>query len=180
MLASGLMLKKRALSAGALAAICLGLALGIGLGLTACDRTSKLEEGVSTEVQVRKEFGDPTTVTVEADGTRTMDYPRQPQGWTNYVIKIGTDGKVSSIRQLVTPDNFAKVKPGMGQQEVRNILGRYAKAQRFDLKNEEVWDWRFKDGNFSKIFSVTFDASGKVTGTGISDDPRESLTGGKN
>jgi outer membrane protein assembly factor BamE (lipoprotein component of BamABCDE complex) len=149
--------------------------------LQACDpqRVAKLEEGVSTEVQVRKEFGDPVTITTEADGSRTMDYPRQPEGWTNYVIKIGADGKVSSIRQLVTTDNFAKITAGLGQQEVRNILGRPAKQQRFDLKKEEIWDWRFKDGQMSKIFSVTFDTSGKVTTTGVSDDPRESLTGGK-
>jgi hypothetical protein len=55
-----------------------------------CDpqRVEKLEEGVSTEVEVRKQFGDPVTIT-EADGSRTIDYPRQPEGWTNYVIKIG-------------------------------------------------------------------------------------------
>jgi outer membrane protein assembly factor BamE (lipoprotein component of BamABCDE complex) len=148
--------------------------------LTACDpqRIEKLEEGVATEVDVRKQFGDPVTVTVEADGSRTMDYPRQPEGWTNYVIKIGPDGKMSSLRQLLNPDNFAKVKPGLGQQEVRNILGRPAKTMPFALKQEEVWDWRFKQhGQESKMFSVTFDATGKVVGTAIADDPRETMSG---
>ena len=85
------------------------------LALAACDRVDKLEEGVSTEVDVRKQFGDPVTVTVEPDGTRTLDYPRQPEGWTNYVIKVGPDGKMSSLRQLLNPDNFDKVKPGLGK-----------------------------------------------------------------
>ncbi len=152
-------------------ALCLG---ALVWSLAACDRAGKLEEGVSTEVQVRKEFGDPVTITVEADGTRTFDYPRQPEGWANWVIKIGADGKVTSIRQLVTPDNFAKVKPGLTQLEVRSILGRPANMQKFALKKEEVWDWRFKqNGQESKMFSVTFDAAGKVTGTGIADDPRD-------
>lgn len=148
--------------------------------LTACDpqRIEKLEEGVATEVDVRKQFGDPVTVTVEADGSRTLDYPRQPEGWTNYVIKIGPDGKMSSLRQLLNPDNFAKVKPGLGKQEVRNILGRPAKTMPFALKQEEVWDWRFKQhGQESKMFSVTFDAAGKVVGTAIADDPRETMSG---
>ena len=80
--------------------------------LAGCDpqRIEKLEEGVSTEVDVRKQFGDPVTVTAEADGSRTMDYPRQPEGWTNYVIKIGPDGKMSSLRQLLTPDSFARIQ----------------------------------------------------------------------
>lgn len=156
------------------------LALASCLALLACDpqRVERLEEGVATEVDVRKQFGDPVTVTVEPDGTRTMDYPRQPEGWTNYLIKIGPDGKMSSLRQLLNPDNFAKVKPGLTQLEVRNILGRPAKTVPYALKKEEVWDWRFKhNGQESKVFSVTFDASGQVLVTAIGDDARETQSG---
>jgi outer membrane protein assembly factor BamE (lipoprotein component of BamABCDE complex) len=152
----------------------------VAAALLGCDpqRVEKLEEGVSTEVEVRKQFGDPVTVTVLPDGTRTMDYPRQPEGWTNYVIQIGADGKMSSLRQLLNPDNFAKVKPGLGQQDVRNLLGRPAKTTPYALKNEEVWDWRFKhNGQESKLFSVTFDSSGKVVSTATADDPRETMSG---
>ena len=160
---------------------CLALAVLLSVPLAGCDRASVLEESVSTEVQVRKEFGEPRTITVEADGSRTFDYPRQPEGWTNHVIKIGADGKVTSIRQLLTPDNFAKVTPGLTQLEVRAILGRPAKMVPYALKKEEVWDWRFKqNAQDSKLFSVTFDAAGKVLSTSIGDDQRDSLTGGKN
>jgi SmpA / OmlA family len=146
------------------------------LGLSAlsgCDRVDKLEEGVSTEVEVRKQFGEPATIIVEPDGSRTFEYPRQPEGWTNYLIKIGPDGKMSSLRQLLNEDNFAKVKPGMTQLQVRAILGRHAKAWHFDLKNEDVLDWRFKKDNESKMFSVTFAADGKATTMGIGPDTRE-------
>lgn len=150
------------------------------LTLSACDRADKLEEGVSTEVEVRKQFGDPVTVTVTPDGTRTLDYPRQPEGWTNYVIQIGPDGKMSSLRQLLNPDNFARVKPGQSREDVRRLLGRPAKMVRYDLKNEEVWDWRFKEGGqVSKLFSVTFNAAGQVQGSAVADDPRETLTGSR-
>jgi outer membrane protein assembly factor BamE (lipoprotein component of BamABCDE complex) len=144
------------------------------LALAGCDpqRVAKLEEGVSTEVDVRKQFGDPVTVTVAPDGTRTLDYPRQPEGWTNYVIKIGPDGKMSSLRQLLNEDNFARIQPGMGQQQVRDMLGRPAEQKKYDLKREEVWSWRYKPVNESRLFSVTF-VEGKVTTTAKSDDPRE-------
>ena len=158
------------------------LAAALALTVTACDpqRVEKLEEGVATEADVRKQFGDPATVTVEADGTRTLDYPRQPEGWTNYLIKIGADGKMSSLRQLLNTDNFARVQPGQTQQEVRNILGRPAKTVPFALKQQEVWDWRFKaSGQESKIFSVTFDSSGKVVSAALADDPREASTGSR-
>lgn len=156
------------------------LALTTLLLVAGCDRTDKLEEGVSTEVEVRKQFGDPVTVTVLPDGSRTLDYPRQPEGWTNYVIQIGPDGKMSSLRQLLHADNFARVKPGQSRDDVRKLLGRPAKMVRYDLKNEEVWDWRFKEGGqISKIFSVTFDAQGRVQASAVGDDPRETMTGSR-
>jgi outer membrane protein assembly factor BamE (lipoprotein component of BamABCDE complex) len=152
------------------------LAAAVGLlVLAACDaaRVDKLEEGVSTELQVRQQFGEPVTVTVGADGTRTLEYPRQPEGWTNYRIQIGPDGKMSSLRQLLNADNLARVQPGQTQAEVRERLGRPAATQRFALRNEEVWDWRFRPNpNEGKIFSVTFDADGRVRATGTTDDPR--------
>jgi outer membrane protein assembly factor BamE (lipoprotein component of BamABCDE complex) len=148
--------------------------LAAALLAAGCDRVDKLEEGVSTEVEIRKQFGDPVTVTVSPDGTRTLDYPRQPEGWTNYVIQIGPDGKMSSLRQLLNPDNFARVKSGLSRDEVRRLLGRPAKMVRYDLKNEEVWDWRFKQGGVeSKMFSVTFDAQGHVLASAVGEDPRE-------
>jgi hypothetical protein len=148
------------------------LALALAAGLVACDRTAKLEEGVSTEAQVRAEFGEPFTVVIGPDGTRTLEYPRQPEGWTNYRIHIGPDGTMSSLRQLLNPDNFARVKPGLTREQVRQLLGRPAQTTPYALKQEEVWDWRFKQGaggEMSKLFSVTFDAQGRVTATATTD-----------
>lgn len=112
--------------------------------------------------------------------TRVMDCPRQTEGWTNYVITIGPDGQMSSLRQLLHADNIARVTPGPTTQQVHDILGRPAQQKRYELKNEEVWGWRFKqDGQESKLLSVTFDAGGRVTATAIGDDPRETAQGGK-
>lgn len=158
------------------------LSTSLAMTLAGCDpqRVEKLEEGVSTEIDVRRQFGDPATVTAEADGTRTLDYPRQPEGWTNYVVRIGADGKMSSLRQLLNNDNFARVKPGQTQQDVRNILGRPAATVPYALKQQEVWDWRCKpSGQESKLFSVTFDSSGRVVSTALADDPRETSTGSR-
>jgi len=153
-----------------LAAIALAAAL---FSLAGCDqqRIAKLEEGVSTEADVRRQFGEPKAVFNEADGSRTFEYPRQPAGQTNYFITIGADGKMSALRQVLKPAEFAKVTPGLDKTDVRKLLGRPAKTQRFDLKpDEEHWEWRWLDGQQSKIFNVTFDKDGKVTSSAISDD----------
>ena len=143
--------------------------------LVACDakRIEKLEEGVATEADVRQQFGDPVTITEKADGSRIMEYPRQPEGSTNYLITIGADGKMSALRQVLKPSNFAKVEPGWEKAQVRRLLGLPAKTQRIELKQEEVWDWRFADGQENKRFSVTFDTLGRVTSSATTLDAAE-------
>jgi hypothetical protein len=150
------------------------------LALFGCDaaRVAKLEEGVSTEADVRKQFGDPVDVVTAADGARTLEYPRQPEGWTNYFITIGSDGRMSALRQVLTARNFARVASGMDKSELRPLLGRPAKTQSYALKQQEVWDWRYKDGQFAKVFSVTLDSAGKVVTAASADDARETMGGG--
>ena len=144
--------------------------------LAACDqeRINRLEEGFATEADVRQQFGEPTLVVERADGSKLLEYPRQPEGRTNYVIQIGPDGKMSSLRQLLHPDNFARVQPGMAQTDVRKLLGRPAKTWNFPTKPDEaIWDWRFLDGQQRKVFSVTFGRDGQVLSSSTSDDPRD-------
>lgn len=157
-----------------LKAMLMATGLGALLALIGCDqqRISKLEEGVATEADVRREFGEPAAVYSEADGARTLEFPRQPQGQVNYMITIGADGKMSALRQVLKPAEFAKVVAGMDKTEVRRALGKPAKTVRFDLKpDEEHWDWRWLEGQQPKLFSVTFDRDGKVMKTAATDDP---------
>ena len=144
------------------------------LVLAGCDqkKIAQLEEGVSTEADVRARFGEPAAVYEESNGDVTLEYPRQPAGQTNYMISIGPDGKMSALRQVLKPANFAQITPGLSRAQVRRLLGLPAKTQTFELKDEEVWDWRFADGGESRIFSVTFDGQGRVVATGSTLDPK--------
>ena len=65
--------------------------------LTGCDsrRISELEEGVSTEADVRERFGEPAAIYQDVNGDVTLEYPRQPAGHVNYMISIGPDGKMA-------------------------------------------------------------------------------------
>lgn len=152
------------------------------MALAGCDkqRIEKLQPGVSGEAEVRQQFGEPATVTEKSDGSKVFEYPRQPEGSTNYFITLGPDGKLLDIRQALNPGTFAKVNTGMEQAEVRKLLGRPASMQRFATKpDEEVWDWRFLDGQQKKVFSVTFDREKRVQSSATGDDPRETMAGGK-
>ncbi|MBX9834765.1 MAG: outer membrane protein assembly factor BamE [Burkholderiaceae bacterium] len=115
------------------------------LAVVACDpqRINELEEGLSTEVDVRDRFGVPDNVWNEPGGARTLEYNRQPAGQRNYMITIGADGKMSALRQVLTPENFARITPGMEIQEVRRRLGKPAKVTPYALSGETHYDWRF-------------------------------------
>jgi SmpA / OmlA family len=143
--------------------------------LAGCDpqKIAELEEGVATEADVRARFGEPVAVYDEAAGARTLEYPRQPEGQRNYMITIGADGKMSALRQVLTPANFARVVPGLSTDEVRRLLGRPAKQSVYAISPNEDWEWRFLDGTQAKVFTVTFDKAGHVVSSVAAADPRD-------
>ncbi len=164
------------------------------LGLVGCDpqRIAELEEGVATEADVRAKFGEPEKIWSAADlagnpfpgaaaqpGARTFEYNRQPQGQVNYMITIGADGKMSALRQVLTPQNFAQVLPGMPMEQVRKMLGKPMKITPLALKRETHYEWRYSDGpNTPRIFRVEFDSDLKVLRTGsVPDDSQPGVNG---
>jgi outer membrane protein assembly factor BamE (lipoprotein component of BamABCDE complex) len=155
------------------------LALWLLPWLAGCDpqKIAELEEGVATEADVRARFGEPVAVYAEADGARTFEYPRQPMGQRNYMITIAPDGRMSALRQVLTPGNFAKVVPGMDQAQVRRLLGCPARTQTYALQPNQDWDWRFLDGAEAKVFTASFDRDGRVVSTLTAADPERNGTG---
>ena len=152
------------------------LALLAGVLLAACDpqAISELEEGVSTEADVRERFGAPEAVWDGPDGEQIYEYNRQPAGHTNYMISIGADGKMAALRQVLTPNNFARIEPGMAMEDVRRMLGKPMKITSYALKRQIHYDWRYQDGpntSDAKIFTVVFDSDLKVVSTGSMSDP---------
>ena len=149
--------------------------------LLGCDRQriSKLEEGVSTEADVRAKFGPPENIWDGPGGERIFEYNRQPAGQKNYMISIGPDGKMAALRQVLTPANFAKVLPGMMMEDVRKLLGKPMKRTPYPLKNEIAWDWRYLEPpNSSMIFTVWFSPDYRVLRTSSMLDPDPAENGG--
>ncbi len=144
--------------------------------LAACDlqNINELEEGVSTEADVRERFGAPEAVWEGEDGAQIYEYNRQPAGHRNYMITIGPDGKMAALRQVLTPQNFARVVPGMPMEAVRRMLGKPMKVTPYEARRETHYDWRYLDGpnaSDSKIFTVVFDRDLRVVSTGSVRDP---------
>jgi hypothetical protein len=148
--------------------------LSVLLGLVGCDpqRIKELEEGVSTEADVRARFGEPEKVWDGPGGARVFEYNRQPAGQKNYMITIGTDGKMAALRQVLTPENFAKVQPGMMMEDVRKLLGKPAKVTPYELKKETAYDWRYlQPPNTAMVFTTWFNPDLTVVRTTTAADP---------
>ncbi len=142
------------------------------LSLVGCDpqRIKELEEGVSTESDVRQRFGEPENVW-DAPNGRVFEYNRQPAGQKNFMITIGPDGKMSALRQVLTPENFARVQPGMAMEDLRKLLGKPAKVTPYALKRETEWEWRWvQPPNSAMVFSVVLNADQRVLRSGSSPD----------
>ncbi len=173
--------------------------LSFFLALTGCDqqRISELEEGVATEADVRARFGEPEKIwdaadmastplprttlgVVAAPGARTFEYNRQPAGNVNYMITIGPDGKMSSLRQVLSPQNFKLIIPGMSVEQVRKLLGKPMKITPYALKRQTEYDWRYLSSpNVPYIFTTVFDADLRVVSTGSAEEALVNPVGGQ-
>lgn len=153
-----------------------GLLLTLLMGLASCDQQaiSELEEGVSTEADVREKFGPPEAVWDGPDGAQVYEYNRQPAGYQNWQITIGPDGKMAALRQVLNPRTFALVQPGMPMEDVRRLLGKPMKITAYELKREVHYDWRWRDGpneSDSQVFTVIFSPDLRVISTMSVRDP---------
>lgn len=150
------------------------------ISLVACDargrayedlRLARLTEGESTEQDVRKLFGDPAGVR-EITGGKGLVYPLGPEGPHTLLMKIDGNGKYQGREDLLTRANFERVTRGMKELDVLVMLGRPGRAEKYPLKQQSSWEWRFLDGHDTRVFVVTFDAGGAVVSSAIEDDPR--------
>ena len=130
-----------------------------------------LTPGVTTEAQIRDQMGEPETARTYADGSKRLEYPRGPQGLNTYMIDIDPDGKLQAITQVLTAANFAKIRPGMTDDEVRRLLGKPGEIAVYPLKPETVWSWKWREGGVTEegIFNVHFGPDHKVSTTSRSD-----------
>ncbi len=150
------------------------------IALLACDsrgrayedlRLVRLTEGESTEQDVRKLFGDPTAVST-IGGDKRLIYPLGPEGPHTLAMKIDANGKYQGRENLLTRANFDRVHRGMKEVDVLRLFSRPTRTEKYPLKQQTAWEWRFLDGGETRVFVVTFDASGTVVSSAIEDDPR--------
>ena len=142
----------------------LWIAIFSTLLLSACAAYSGygLKPGADRADDVVRVMGQPAMRWQKEDGSAQLAYPRGPMGYQTYMVFIGSDGKLQSIKNVLTEREFARIQAGMTKDEVLRILGpsfagwtAYYKA-----RNELAWEWRYCDAwSEAARFDVLFDGS---------------------
>ncbi len=138
------------------------------LTLVGCDRvaTGELQAGQSTVADLKLKMGEPASVNREGD-KEIWEYPLGPEGVRTYMMTINAQGTVEKIDQVLVDANFKRIVPGMTITEVRRILGRNSKEQRFGMTpNELTHKYKFNANNEDQYFDVTYNAEGRVKEVG--------------
>lgn len=134
-------------------------------------RLAQLTVGESSEQDVRRLFGAPFSVRNLGD-SKGLVYPLGPEGAHTLLLKIDASGKYLGRENLLTRGNFNRIVPGQKESDVLELIGRPGRTERYSLKQQTAWEWRFLDGNDTRLFVVTFDSGGTVVGSAIEEDPR--------
>ena len=132
--------------------------------LEGCDRvaTGELQAGQSTVADMKQKMGEPANVYREGD-KEVWEYPLGPEGVRTYMMTVNAQGTLEKIDQVLVEANFRRIQPGMTITEVRRILGRNSKEQRFGMTPSELTHkYKFNTGVEDQYFDVTYNAEGRV------------------
>src|SRR5262245_54547176 len=112
--------------------------------LAGCASFESLSPGTPAK-QVQERVGAPSDVWKSADGSEVWEYALGPMGTRTYMVSFGPDQAVRDVRQVLTEENISKIKPGMTRDEVRRIVGKPGLVNYAEARNEEVWNWRYRE-----------------------------------
>jgi len=86
------------------------------------------------------------------------------------VVYLDATGRATRAEQVFTEPNFQKIAPGMGQDEVRQMLGRPSPIQGLGRSRGEVWSHRHEN-HFCQWFQVEISLEQLVRFAGFGQPP---------
>lgn len=148
--------------------------IAVAMLVAGCATPASIPPGASqNDVQAR--LGAPREVYHLPDGNTRWLYPTQPQGEYTWAADIDAHGRVVSIKQVLTVEEFGQAK--IGQWTTQDVLvhfGRPAETAYFPRMRRHVWSYRFlQDGVWYSMMHFYFDPDGVLRLTQVAPDPEE-------
>jgi hypothetical protein len=120
---------------------------------------------------VQNLMGPPAMRWQEADGSVQLAYPRGPLGYHTFMVKLGPDGRLQSIANVLEDSGFAKIHAGLTKDQALRVLGPpdHSRTVYFKARDELVWDWRYcSNFGMAARFQVLFDGTSGTVRSAIS------------
>lgn len=141
--------------------LALGCAAALAAGCASYDGSS-LVPGRSTAAEVEAAMGQPAE-RAERGGESIWWYPRGPEGFHSYAVRIGPDGVMRSIEQRLTVENVQRLVTGQStRQDVRDLFGPPFVVSRLTRLQREVWEYQIIDVAFKWKLWVQMSDDGVV------------------
>lgn len=125
------------------------------------------------EAEVLARLGQPTHVYQDGDA-RLLEYMRGPMGQTTDMARIGPDGRLQSLTQVLTMESFARIVPGVTRQEqVLRIVGAPSEVRFYRHPGMRAWNYPYKESNvWDSMMTIYIDDTGLVRRIENGPDPR--------
>lgn len=123
-----------------------------------------------TREEVIARLGTPDPAPTDLSTASRLDFPRGPYGKHTYAVYFDSTGRATGFQQLLKEENFAKIKAGMSNAEVVDLIG--VSRDRFGLARNRgyVWNYRYITP-FCQWFQIEFTQENTVRSTGYGMPP---------
>ena len=140
--------------------------------LGACASVGSIAPGTSI-ADARLTRGGPSGEYALPGGGTRLEFRQGSYGRETYMLDFDASGRLVANRQVLTPQTFATIQPGMTQDDVLSRIGRPAFVVPVGWQQLQVWSYRFGglEGD-CVVFQVSIsNASHTVTDAGPNTDP---------
>jgi len=94
----------------------------------------------------------------------------QSAGCYTYMVRLGSDGRVSRVDQVLGWDAFQFVSKGMPRDQVEHLPGRPYSRVAYPRTGQTAWSWRFVETVWRRCVYAYEGPDGKVAATGGRDE----------
>jgi hypothetical protein len=140
----------------------------LAVAITACtvvDGGFGVQPGVTSAEEVVRQKGPPAVEIANPDGSRNMAYPRGYYSGQTFMVRVGRDGLVQNVEQVLTDDRFYRIVAGITREDVLRLIGPPIETMEFPRLQQVAWEYRYRDSwGYDAFLSVMIDQQGIVAG----------------
>jgi hypothetical protein len=141
----------------------------LACALAGCADVATIAPGTPSD-QVASSAGKPNRIWPEANGAASWEYTQQPSGRAAYMVRIGADGRVTRVDQVLDWPFFNQLTPGMKANEIEHVLGRPYSVTYMPVIDRNVMAWRWVETVWKRCFFAYLSRDGTLINIGVQDE----------